>query len=367
MMLGTVPFNGVSPTQTIDQFTIKPSDPILLYDRFHNLIDEITMYGGLSYTKTLNGIGQAQFVVGIESNKATPENLKFFNHVEIYKGGHLEWAGIIVMLSFDDPAIHVGCYGYMQLLKKRRCREKTYPTLTYGNLLSEMLSETNLIEDTGITVGSIATGSLETTRKVRNTDYILDKMLDFIDDGNYNLEIDDNRKLNFYIRKGSVKPYLAEYGGDNDNIIVKPRVDMNTLEMANSVFAEIDNESGIMSSWMEDTGSQAIYGLLEGTYSANDSIVLQDTLDAYVASELQRRSYPIQSINLSIVDSTMCPFDDIYVGDSITVSLLPYWRFKQQLRILEIKHNEDTGVRDLVVGSILFRQQKPVKKLYKGG
>ena len=340
---------------------------IKIYNRNHFILDEIVKYADLSYSWTLNGYGQGQFSIGLESDKATPENLEFGNRVEFWKDGVLQWGGIIVKRSFNGATIDVSCYGYLYLLKMRRLSAKQYATMTYGNLIRTMLEETNTATNTGIAVGDIAVGALETTRKVESTDYVLEKMLDFVGDGNYNIDVDNDRNLNFYLRKGKLQSnFILEYGGLNDNIVTDPGLDISMLDMANSVYSEIEKDGVKMTTLAQDSASQAKYGLIEGTYSANNSIVYQSTLDSYAAAELQRRAYPMQSMKVSIRDSGLCPFGEFEVGDTIPLNLIPYWGFNANVRILEIKHNEDTGIRDLTIGNVIYRPAKPEKKLYKG-
>lgn len=338
---------------------------IKLYDKNHVLLAELVKHSPPSYTWTLNGYGKADFSIGLEDSKATPENLQFMNHVEIYSGDALQWGGVIVMRDFNGPSIKLNCYGYLYLFKKRRLRAKQYATMDYGNLLKTMVEEANAIAETGITIGTIASGALETTRKVENTDYTLDKMTDFAESGNYNIEVSADRKFNFQLRKGSFKEnYLLEYGGRRDNIVSEPELSVSTSEMANSVYSETSENA--LTSTANDAASRNLYGLLEGTYSASNSIVYQSTLDGYVSAELQRRAEPLASLKLTIVDSGLCPFADLFVGDTIPVSLVPYWGFKENMRILEMKHDEDSGTRELTLGDIIYRPAKPETKLYKG-
>lgn len=137
------------------------------------------------------------------------------------------------------------------------------------------------------------------------------------------------------------------------------------IDVANSVYGESESEETLLTSTYEDATSKLEYGLLEGTYSANSGITTQSTLDNYVRGEIQRRAYPLHSVDLTIIDTPRCPFDDIEVGDTIPVSLIPYWGFKQNMRILEMVHSKDNGTRKLTVGDVIYRRAKPVKKLYK--
>lgn len=236
--------------------------------------------------------------------------------------------------------------------------------MTYGNLVSTMVSDTNTEYITGVTIGNIQAGSLKTQRIVEDKDFLLDKIQNYIQDCNNDIEVDANRQFNFLLRKGSIKPYVLEYGGEADNILVDPTLNQSALDMINSVYSESKSGETVLTSSMLDNVSISIYGLMDGVYSANSDIVIQSTLDNYCNGELQRRAYPCSSINLKIKDSSLCPFDSIYVGDSVTVKLIPYWNFTDTLRILEMTHNEDDGTRDIVVGSTLYRMQPPVKKIY---
>jgi len=304
------------------------------------------------------------------SNKATAENLQFMNHVELYKNKVLQWAGVIVSRTFQGSDIVIQCYGYLWLLSKRRMVAKTYASMTCGALVTTVLNEINAIASTGLSVGTIETGSLNTERLVENTDIVSEKLLNWVDDGNYNLEVDANRDMNFYLSKGSLKSaYQIIMSDDYSNIVGTPDLGQVALDMANVIYSKTDS----LSQEYSDATSIGLFGRLEGTYSASSSIVNQATLDSYVTSELQRRAYPLYSAGLTIVDSAQCPFDDIEVGDTIPVSLEPYWGFTADMRILEIRHNvitdpsgADKDTRNLTLGSLVYRQAKPTKKIYKG-
>jgi len=337
-----------------------------IFDRLHNILDELEEYDGLEYGWTLNGLGKAKFSIGLESAKCIAENFQFRNHVEIWENDLCIWGGQLIDRNFNDSKLDLSLYGYLSLLDKRRLRTKSYVNMSYGDLYTELLADINAIEETGVATGTIASNSLKTQRTVENTDFLLKKMQDYCSDSNYDIDVDSDRKFNFYLRKGTIKTdYLLEYGGDADNILVAPSFSQNGLNIANSVYSEVGNDGDTLTSIAEDTTSKGLYGLQESTFSGSDSIVLQNTLDNNVISELQRIGYPSNNISLKIKDSALCPFDDIEVGDSILVSLKPYWGFKDTLRILEMTHNENDGTRSLTVGETLYRQSPPKIKIYR--
>lgn len=335
-----------------------------IFDRNHAILAEIDRFSSLKYSWTLNGFGKANFSLGLESAKNTPTNLEFMNHVEIWDNTGLIWGGKIVDRAFNDGKTDVFMYGYLSMLDKRRFIAHSYTERTYGALFTTMLADINAIEQTGITLGTIQTGSLNTQRLVNSTDFLLKKLQDYCVDGNYDMDVDKNRKLNFYLRKGSIKnQYILEYGGQADNILVAPSLAQSSLNLANSIYSE----TSTLTSTATDTLSRALYGLQESVLSGNDSVILQDTLNNNTSSELQRSAYPANSLSLRIKDSTLCPYNDIEVGDSIPVHLIlsKFWDFMDTLRILEMTHNEDDGTRDLVVGQTLYRPAPAITKTYR--
>lgn len=327
-----------------------------IFNRLHVILDEVDDISGLQYSWTLNGLGKAKFSIGLESIKCTSENFKFGNHVEIYEGSTLIWGGQIINREFADSKLNISCYGYLSLLDRRRLRAKSYVNQSYGDLLTEMLADINALQDTGVALGIVAAGSLKTQRTVTNKDFLLKKLQEFCEDSNYDMDVDAERKFNFYLRKGSVKSQnLLEYGGDADNILSAPSLSQSGLKIANAVYSEVTNGGVTLTSLAQDSGSQGLYGLCEGVYTGNDSVILQNTLDNNTISELQRVYLPTSYLKVKIKDSTLCPYSNIEVGDSVPVSIRPYWSYAETLKILEIEHDEETGNRDLTLGETLIR------------
>jgi hypothetical protein len=341
---------------------------LFIYDKSHIKLDEIMNYSGLTYGWTLNDIDTLEFNIGLEDNKCTQKNLFFFNHIELVdEKNNILWGGIIAGLVFQGPSVHVTCLDYLALLKGRLLNAKTYATQTYGSLLSQMLGDINAKNPTGVSLGSVSSGALQTTRIVQNTDFFMDKIKEYCNDTNYDFDVNVNRSFNFYLRKGQDKAYYqVEYGGQADNILEAPSLSQDILSMSNRVYAEIlNNGSIVLSSLTQDAVSQSLYPWVESVASANNGITVQSTLDNLVNGQLQRTSYPINSFSIKIKDSTLCPFNDINVGDAITVSLPLYFGFKALLRILQMKHDESTGERDITFGQIILRPQPPIERLYK--
>jgi len=337
-----------------------------IFDQNHNQLDEISSFNGdLTYGWTLNDIDTAAVSLGLESPKCTAANMAFRNHIEVWDDitAACIWGGIIAGQNFDNPALKLNCIDYMALLKWRRMRAKSYTSTDYGTLLTQLLADINAIGATGVTAGSIASGALKTQRTVQETDFLLDKIKEYCADVNYDFDVDVNRNLNFYLRKGTAKAYYTlESGGIADNIIEKPTLAQDILSMANSYYGS----NGSLSGTASDSTSIALYGLMEGTFNANSGVTDQATLNNETAGALQRTAYPLNTFSIKAVDSALCPFSDLKVGDTVTVSLVPYFGFKQTMRILRMVHDENTGVRQFDFGNLVFKELLPNKKIYIG-
>ena len=340
-----------------------------IFNKSHNILDEISTYDNLKYGWTLNDVDTLEFQIALNDAKCAQENMKFLNNIEIVDEdiGKSVWGGVIAGHSFDDMNLKINCVDYNFFLKMRRLREKQYPSMQYGSLMKQMIIDCQNAEPNcpiRITIGSIDDNVLLTTRLVKNTDNLWDKIKEFGDDANYDYWVDVNRKFNFAARKGKDKPrYILEYGGPHDNIIVRPTLSTDILSMANSIYAETQNPS--MHSEVKDNISIDEYGLMEGTFNPNDGVSLQNTLDIQTSGELQCKAYPVNSFSITAIDSGECPFDDIEVGDSVTVHLIPYFNFMALMRILRMQHDEKTGQRQITFGNMLLKPQPPTKRLYK--
>ncbi|HCC00539.1 MAG TPA: hypothetical protein DEP42_04900 [Ruminococcaceae bacterium] len=342
-----------------------------VFNRDHQLLDELDNFDNLTYSWTLDDSDTLNFQLSLSDPKRTTENLQYFNHIEIVdnSSGITVWGGIVAGHDFNDPNEKINCLSYDALLKYRRFRAKTYDSFDYGNLSAELISDLNRTSPTGVIIGNIAAGSLKTTFTTKNTDMALSTIKSLFDDTNYDWDIDENRMFNFYLRKGNDKPlYSLTYGGEADNIISAPERAEDVMSMANSVYTEIlDSDNNIkLSSLAQDFTSQSIFGLVEGTVSgSNTNDATQSDLDIKTNAGLQDTNWPADSFTVKIKDSTLCPFDDITVGDAVTVNLIPYDNFSALMRILKMEHDEKTGTRSITFGTTIFRSQPPVKKLYK--
>lgn len=352
---------------------------INIYDKKHNLLDEINEIEVKTYSYTLNGINKFLFNIPLNCIKFTPDNFTELNHIELYENNKLKWWGLITNINFNNPAVEVGCLGYLYKLEKARLKSNTYYNIKYGDLVVALLNSTD--NDT-ISVGNIIQDNIRTDRKIENTDMFLDKVTDLIEEMNYYIDIDENRKLNFYNEKGEDKSkFILQKTNDYSNIMTTPVISKSSDGLANCIYAETtfinevatytgtstfsEKEEITLISEKRNEESIEKYGLLESVLKVND-IRLQETLDKYVEAELERVSYPLLSITIEAVDSALCPFEKVNVGDWIIIKLEDYFNLEQKVRIIELERNCITNTYKVTVGNVIYRENKISTKVFKG-
>jgi len=329
------------------------------------ILDEINETSALTYTWTLDGLGSLTLSVPLENTKTNASNFNFKNHIEVIdENNNIIWCGQILTRDFSGPLLVAGAYGYLSLLSRRTVNNKAYASMNIGALCMSIISDVNVKYDTGITAGTVSTGAITTQLTTVDTDMALDKITSSAAVGNYDFEIDSNRKFNFYTKKGTDKStkYTLEYGGVADNVLINPDLTQSFKDSANVIWAEIPTPALIASASNNDSISQ--YGREDEALIVASSVIDQTTLNACCNSELAKMAYATDTLTLKVRDSILCPFSDISLGDTVMVSLIPYWGFKQPLRIIEMTQDEATGQRDIVVGTCNYRTQRPVKKIY---
>lgn len=338
-------------------------------DRYGNVIDTVYSYGNdLKYGWTLNDVDTLEVSFSLTSPKCTEQLVKFANHIEVIDQdtGITVWGGIIFGHNFDDPTLKLNALDYNSIFRSKRLRSKQYSEMKYGDLVKQIILDYASESGEGISLSGfeIDANTIKTTRLVKSTDFLWDKIKELGNDANYDYWVDQSRIFHFASRRGSDKEYTLEYGGECDNITVKPTFAEDIMSLENSVYAETDGDTPLTCK-VDDANSQNEYGLFEGTYSPNSGITDQSTLNAQTQGELQRNCYPADNITLTIKDSSLCPFDDLEVGDRVEVHLIPYFNFDANVRILRMVHTESTGLREITAGNIIFKPKVASKRLYK--
>ena len=349
---------------------------IKIFDRSHVQLDELYRFSPPTYGWTLNDIDTLTLDLALADPKCTADNTRLGNHIEYADDdGTSIWGGCISGHSFDDAKLTLNCVDYLSLLKYRRLRAKTYSEMAYGALNQQLIEDAQTARSDysiGLTGYDIASGGLTTQREIKATDMLLAKLTDINADANYDYWVSPDRVYHFALRRGADKPELVlEYGGDADNIIAAPTLARDILNLANSVYAEStvtddDDSSATITSEQQDTDSEQLYGLYEGTFSPSDGVSNQSTLDSQTAASLATSGVPADSFTLTVKDNNLCPFDRLEIGDRVTIHLIPYFDYTASVRILRMVCDDDKQTREFTVGSVVYKPQGPQRRAYAG-
>ena len=344
---------------------------IKLYDKDHNILDEVYEICDLDYTFTVNGIGKARINVPYYTVKTNNKNYRHGNDIEIYRvidnKEELLWWGVIYNTIPNQSTLEIECYGYIEKIKNRLFQSfineefKMYRG-TYDKVIFSMLDTINSYYDCGIYRGTAQYNSLETERKIEWNNNFFDKLDEFTTDSNYYWDVDKDRKLNLSINIGSDKTYYEI----NDEVNIVGDVSINSSgEIYNHIIAKntyTEEESNVeitLISEKKNINSINLYGLKTKELSVND-IHIQDTLDTYVQRELEKCSNPLLNITLTVSNSGVFDIFDIKKGDLVSLKLKSI-NMDTKIKILEYTIKPKTLTADIVVGNCYFRPNKPNK------
>ncbi|MDU2266698.1 hypothetical protein [Clostridium celatum] len=361
---------------------------IKVYTKDHIILDEIHEIADINYMHTLNGVGKMTFSIPLLCSKFTSTNFTQFNHIELYEDDIIKWFGVITNVNFNNPSVQVACLGYLHLIEKIRLNEDEYYNKRYGDLVMQLLNSVRY--KTSIKEGKVIQDDIKTDRIIKNNDMLYDKISALCEEMNYYFDIDKDLNLNFYNKKGTDKSYLVlQQTEEYSNILKTPTISTSSDNLVNCVYAETtfteevysnvpyynyryftegtvvvaENVEVTLKSEKRNNESIEKYGLNEGVLSVND-IRLQETLDKYLEAELEKYAFPALNIMIEAIDSALCPFNLVEVGDWITVHLEPYFDLRQKVRLIEIERNCTTDTYKVTVGNVLYRENKVKTKVY---
>jgi len=338
---------------------------IKIFDKDHKQLDELSEFSNLRYTFTLNSMGKCEFGIGLNNPKCTKANFKSMNEIEVWEGNAIVWWGIMTAFDFGNGMLQIYCYDYLFFFSKtiELPYEFAIQNQTISDIITSIIGNVNFFRGCNFTLGNIDSSLLNVENLYfDNETNSYERLQEIMKKFNYDFDIDSNKRLNVYKKKGAIKSnYILQFvGTEADNIIAEPTLSINAFDMANAIRCDTEHCVSIQ----KDNASIKEYGKLGSTYSTTGDDPTQNDLDTETNAELQRRAYPLCSLSLSAIDSVVCPFNDISVGDSIPIYIKPYLEYEDVQRIIEFTHEENTGQRSFVLGQALYKPQKLQTKFY---
>jgi hypothetical protein len=280
-------------------------------------------YNTLSYRETLNQVGDASFTMRLDSEKATEENLKHYNIVEITEEDDTpRWVGVIVYKRILFNTVNVTCYSLMHLLTKRLTPDADAHNDTAGAIATDLLSTTNGLLDTEIVAGTLNDPTAVQITFNRATVYEALKSLSEASGGQF--RINPDRTLDFKASIGTDKSASVILQYRIELIAASNILTFQVEDDAKSIVTRTYGFSDPLSSDEEDLTLSGEYGLLE-QYKNFREINDQPTLDGSTA---ENNKGPALSPLLNLSPDVEDTFD---VGDTVKVIL--------RNRLVEINDN----------------------------
>lgn len=345
-----------------------------LFDKHHELIDELHLVHNIEYTKTLNGINSMTFNVPINYLADKNVELCLGQHIELYmiknNKENLLWYGVINNPCPKGIDLQVTCLGYASLLQNRKFIDielnqdnewkRSYYSKTYGKLIFELINQINSISETGIITGINKDTSLTTDRILNWNDDLYDKIQEFLEDSNCYFEIDNDRKFNFYKEVGEDK---SEYFKITDsNIIGDWDYTIDYTQLANNVISrstweEKDGENNVkhfMYGQAIDEESINLYGQKDYILDVGDTR-LQESVNTKCNEYLKTYSKPLISCTVEVGITEEFDIFQIEAGDYINLNTSKY-NINEKIRLLEYKVNLSKLTATTTLGNAIFRE-----------
>lgn len=218
-------------------------------------------FGGLEYMKTVSGIGDSSFVLDMNNDKVTTQNLQHYNRVKIMVDGVSEWTGYIVSKEITLNVLTVRCKSILGILKKRLTPADYTLSGAVGDCVEALLNTINGLDDTGISMGACDV-SATINMTFQNTD-ALTVLTQIASTLGMQFEVNEDMELDF---KSNI--------GTDVSADVELRYTTTQPQQANVLSFDVDDDgdgivtksygkSDPLSSDQDDSFLQARYGVLE--------------------------------------------------------------------------------------------------------
>jgi hypothetical protein len=362
--------------------------------------DTIYDIGSPQTVNTLNGINKFSCTIPLRVSKMNAELVNFMNQIEFYDDDDiLRFGGFLVDRVMQMPDITLNCYGYAYIFQKMRMCGKNYGERTYASLIDAVFRE-YIRDNNYLSFGfslQVENNANTTTRISNDTDFVYDKMIEWVQDcGGYLLfDVDKTIKFQYEIPQSRMwfakwelneESNILELPTSFNNLITFPRISQSIIDTVNNMYTHEEIDKEIIESEettegeettedekepiqivcvMNDVSSINNYGMLEGISDVNDSVVIRETVYEKTLSQLNDVYLAQNNISFEIADSILAPMNEIKVGQKITVYIEPYFNFKTTTTILEIQKDYTSATINLTVGTTLYRQNKPTVVNYK--
>lgn len=264
----------------------------------------------VSYSKTLNGIGQSTFKVRLDSEKVNNISLNHFNRIELIDEDEIVFVGYMIRFNIDYDVAEIRCVELLGILDKRITESNYIVSGTIEEALNQIIDAINEDEDTGLRVGNIvATGSVN---KTYNRSSFKTVFKDITEGSNkqYRLNGDKTIDVSNQIGKDLSDSVIFQY--DVKKISSSNILNFKVTDDGDAIVTEAHGKSGARTSVQENELAKIKYGLIQ-SYRDFRVANSQDDLDLFTSVEL--------SNNLFSPEISLSPkvADNFRVGDTVRI------------------------------------------------
>lgn len=338
---------------------------VIVKDSNGNTLGELTSFRKLTFGKRLNNFGEASFdIPANDPNVSTLISLRQ-NTIEIYRRSGatsvLVWAGQQALAKGEltekgNNWITVFCYTwYEKLLHRYTVAEKVFSTTDAGAIAEELITDANSDDDTGITIGTIATTTnRDRTYNNQNVGQAIINLANVV--SGFDFEITDTKVFNVYEILGEDKTdsVIFEYGHNIKNMTIEEDF-VNPINRA-IVLGEATGETELQRVERNDAGLQTTYGLFEGRFteiSTSNLGTLQDKGDAAI----RKYGLPLIKVSFDLVGNNTPSIETFGCGDGIgLIAAWGYYNIAEQYRVFEYEitfNSKNVERLELVLGKFI--------------
>lgn len=311
-------------------------------------------FTGFQYRRTFGEIGDCRFIVKLSGAKVNDTTLKAYNRIRFYEDGVLKFTGVITQKQVKLDIVEVRCREQSYILKKRLVGEAYNLSGSVSDVLAQLFTDVNGVEDTGISIGSVAgTGDVNLTFNQADVWTVIKQICDST--GNQ-FEITPQGKLNVAAQIGVDRSASVEFRYNEKQVSSSNLLGFDVEDDAENIVTRVHGKSDAYTSTQTDVPLQSEYGMLE-KYKDFRVINTQDVLDEFTAAEIADRIFsPRIALKPNILDN-------FSVGDLVKIKLRnPLININSSFQVLE-KTVKYVGSQKLIEVRINDLPNLLVKKL----
>jgi len=284
-----------------------------IYDKDYTPITTLTEteFNRLSYKRTLQEIGECQFLVRLNDAKITDESLTQYNRVEIVEDNVVKFIGVIVRRTINLDTATIRCRELTYVLKKRILGSAYVVNGDIDVKVAAILTAVNSADDTGITAGDLtgAVGNVNTTFNQANAFEII-KQITKATGNQFILESDRSIKVSPNIGTDLSASVIFTY--DINLVSASNLLRFEVEEDGDDIVTKAHGKSDAYTSTQTDSALVTKYGVLE-KYKDFRVINSSGVLDDFTEAEIKDKVFsPDLSLNPGIEDN-------FEIGDTIRV------------------------------------------------